>query len=287
MKKIILIGVAAILALSTVSCVESSSKYKAVVAEKDSLQSEMANLVAEYNETLDIINDIESCFAAIRESEGKLMIDLSSIERPSSSKKQRIASQMKQIQDIFVENKAKIEQLQSKVSEMEAFKKTIVRLESELKEQSSVVASLQKELKKKNIKIKELTGLVEQLDKNLESLYALNELQREELVNYDANLNKAWYCIADEKALKEAQIVTKTGLFSKELLNSEFNKDVFKQIDLRTVSTIETGAKKVKILTSHPTNSYSIETGEDGNAIIKILSQTQFWSVSKYLVVKK
>ncbi len=195
MKKIYLMGAAALLALSTVSCVENSSKYKNVVNQNSVLQSEKADLQAEYNETLSIINDIENGFAAIRESEGKLMVDISNIEGQTPSKKEQLAVQMKQVQDIIAENKTKIKKLQARVGQNNNLKKTITRLEG------------------------------------------------------------------------------------------EFNKEAFTQIDIRDIVSIETTGKRVKLLTSHPSDSYALEQGEDENVVIKILLPEKFWSVSKYLFV--
>jgi hypothetical protein len=44
-------------------------------------------------------------------------------------------------------------------------------------------------------------------------------------------------------------------------------------------------AKKARILTTHPKNSYSLEK-VDGQYVIEILDKKAFWSVSNYLVVE-
>ena len=57
------------LALITSSCVENSGKYKAAVAERDSLAQVNMALDSSYNQTLDILNDIEQGFAEINQQE--------------------------------------------------------------------------------------------------------------------------------------------------------------------------------------------------------------------------
>ena len=65
-----------------------------------------------------------------------------------------------------------------------------------------------------------------------------------------------------------------------------FDKNVFTRADLRTISSVTTGNKTIKIVSSHPEGSYKLVTGEDKNITIEITSPSKFWSVSKYLVVQ-
>jgi hypothetical protein len=104
----------------------------------------------------------------------------------------------------------------------------------------------------------------------------------------DAEMNTVWYCIATAKELKAAKIITDGGLFqSKKVLSGEFDHTVFAQVDQRSAVSVPTFSKKVKILSQHPVNSYSLVTGEDKNLTIEITDPARFWSVSKYLVVQK
>ena len=56
------------LAFATVSCVENSGKYKSAVAARDSLAQEKQALDSSYNQTLVLLNDIETGFAEINQT---------------------------------------------------------------------------------------------------------------------------------------------------------------------------------------------------------------------------
>ncbi|HET7733209.1 MAG TPA: hypothetical protein VFK73_05155, partial [Paludibacter sp.] len=164
---------------------------------------------------------------------------------------------------------------------------TIKRLQTELEEKTVQIQSLQAELEQKNIKITELTTTVSDQSKNIAEQQTAMEQQKSTIKGQDTDLNTVWYCVATAKKLKEEKIVSTAGLFqSKKVLDNEFDKDAFTQVDLRNVSSIPTNSKKVKILSLHPKNSYNLVTGADKYITIEITNPSKFWSISKYLVVQ-
>ena len=99
-------------------------------------------------------------------------------------------------------------------------------------------------------------------------------------------MSSAWYVFGTKKELKAQNIITKNGIFSKsQILQADFNRDYFVKIDIRNTKSIPLYSKKATILTSHPKGSYSIKE-ENGNKIITISDPKEFWSISKYLVVR-
>lgn len=292
MKRNLFLGLAVALAcFVTVSCVESSGKYKALVAQRDSLLSESVRLEADYNETMDILNDVENGFASIREKEGMIRNDLSNVEGKSASKKQQVAGDVAQIKELIEQNKAKIAQLEARLSKSgkdnKTLKVTIERLQKELDEKSELVAALSDELAKKNIKIDELTGTVNKLNTDLSEMSETSKKQMETIQAQDEDLNKVWYCVANQKTLKEAGIVTKNGLFGKKkLMDGDFDSKLFVKADKRELKSIPTGRKSIKILSSHPSDSYTLVKEDDQTITISITSPERFWSVSNYLVVR-
>lgn len=292
MKAIKFITVITLLAMTTVSCVENSEKYKKLVAERDSLQSSAMKLETGYNETLDILNSVDEGFAMIRAGESKMVTDMQGIEGKSGSKKEQVVSQIKQIKDILDQNKKKIEQLQ-KISNQLGNKNTtllatIKRMETELAEKNALIESLQNELSQKNIQISELSTTVKGLNSNIAEMKEVSTQQQSTIKTQDSNLNQVWYCIATSKELKTAQIVSGNGLFkAKTVLDKNYDVSSFKQADLRELSSINTDSKKIKILTNHPKESYTLTEGADKKVTINITNPQKFWSVSKYLVVQK
>ncbi len=291
MKTFKFFAVITVLLLSTASCVEKSDKYKTIVAERDSLQMQAQTIEAGYNETIEILNEVEAGFASIREIEGKMTLDLKSVEGDNTTKKQQIGMQLNQVKEILAQNKVRIEQLQRQSANSgktnSTLNQTIKRMQTELEEQTNLVASLQNELAKKNIKIEELSTTVENLNTNVAELRQVAGKQQDTIKDQDKNLNTVWYTVATASELKDAQIVSSNGLFRpKTVLDKEFDRSAFIQADLRIISTVTTSSKKAKVLSSHPQDSYTLVPDENKIITIEIINPAKFWSVSKYLVVQ-
>ena len=71
------------------------------------------------------------------------------------------------------------------------------------------------------------------------------------------------------------------------IMDGDFDKSAFTSADLRNLTRIETGSKKPKLLTSHPKESYTLTPGEDKLVTLEITDPAKFWSISKYLVIRK
>ncbi|MEA4982873.1 MAG: hypothetical protein VB066_09185 [Paludibacter sp.] len=292
MKAFKLITVITVLLFTTVSCVENSDKYKAILAQRDSLQMQAQTIEAGYKETIGILNDVEAGFASMREIEGNMMLDIKSVEGNNNNKKQQIAIQLNQLKEILAQNKKRIEQLQrqstQKGKESTTLALTIKRMQTELDEKTAYITSLQDELAKKNIKIEELVTTVDSLNTDITVLNQVSEKQQHTIKNQDININTVWYSVATYEVLKNARVISTNGLFRpRTVLDKDFDRSVFIQTDLRNMSSVTTGSKRIKILSSHPQDSYNLVKDENKIITIDIINPTRFWSVSRYLVVQK
>jgi chromosome segregation ATPase len=279
------------LVLVTTSCVENSEKYKVVVSQRDSLAMEKQVLDSSYNQSLVLLNDIETGFANISQNEREMKVNLKGVEGSKTSKRDLIAAQMTAIKMTMEQNRARIEELQrlsdksGKTNNM--LTATIKRLQTEMEEKGLQIQTLQAELEQKNIKINELNATVNVQSKSIADQQNELEQQKSALKQQDAGLNTVWYRIATSKILKAEKIVTSGGLFqSKKVLDNEFDNNTFIQADLRNILSIPTNSKRITILSSHPKNSYNLIPDTDKNIYIEIINPSKFWSVSKYLVVQ-
>ena len=291
MKTIKFYAIIATLVFATASCVENSVKYKAAVAQRDSLAIEKETLDSNYNQTIALLNDIEAGFAVISKNESQMKVNLKGVEGTTADRKKVIGAQMNAIKESMEQNKAKIAELRHLESKKRKansiLSETIKRLQSEMDAQAVQIQSLQAELVQKNIKIDELTTTVNVQSKNIADQQNVMEQQKSTIKGQDTDLNTVWYCVATSKILKESKIISASGLFStQKVMNSEFDKKAFTQVDLRNISSIVTNSKSVKILSSHPQDSYNLVAGADKKITIEITNPSRFWSVSKYLVVQ-
>lgn len=291
MKTIKFYATIAALAFITSSCVENSSKYKAIVAQRDSVEHAKQLLDSNYNQTLVLLNDIETGFSKINQNESQMKVDLKGVEGSKANKRQMIAAQMTSIKESMDQNKAKIAELRhlaaKKGKANSKLAETIKRLQTEIDEKGVQIQSLQAELDQKNIKITELNTTVSDQGKNIAEQQSVLEQQKSTLKEQDTNLNTVWYVVATPKQLKDKKIVSSGGLFQgKKLMKTDFDKKAFSQVDLRNISSIPTNSKNAKILSLHPEDSYKLVKGADKKITIQITSPAKFWSVSKYLVVQ-
>jgi len=248
-------------------------------------------LDSSYNQTLGIVNDIENGFSEITQTQKDMKVNLKGVESKSANKKELIAAQMTAIKQGIEQNKAKIAELRKLASkkgkENVKLLETIKHLQTEMDEKTAQIQTLQTELEQKNIKITELNTTVTVQSKNIADQQNVMEQQKSTIKTQDTDLNSVWYCVATSKKLKDAKILTNTGLFqSKKVLATDFDKSAFTQVDLRNVTSIPTNSKNAKIMSSHPVDSYKLVPGDDKNITIEILNPSKFWSVSKYLVVQ-
>ena len=291
MKTIKFYAIIAALVFVTASCVENSGKYKAAVAQRDSIAMEKQALDSNYNRSLVILNDIENGFSEINQTEKEMKVNLKGVEGKTTNKRQLIAAQMTAIKQGIEQNKAKIAELRhlaaknGKANIM--LTETIKRLQTEMDEKTVQIQSLQAELEQKNIKINELNTTVTVQSKNIADQQNVMDQQKSTIKGQDTDLNTVWYCVASSKKLKEAKVITGGGLFqSKKVMTDQFDMNAFTQVDLRNISSIPTNSRNIKFLSVHPKDSYNLVTGADKKITIEITNPSKFWSVSKYLVVQ-
>ena len=279
------------LVLVTSSCVENSGKYKAAVAERDSLAQVNMALDSSYNQTLDILNDIEQGFAEINQQESEMKVNLKGVEGAKINKRAVIAAQMTAIKEGIEKNKAKIAELRQLAAKNgkanNVLSATIKRLQAQMDEKDAQIQTLQSELNQKNITINELSTTVSDQSRNIAEQQSVLEQQKNTLKMQETNINTVWYVVATSKELKAAKVISTSGLFqTKKSLTNEFDNSAFTQADLRSVSTIPTNSERIKIMSSHPQSSYNLIKNEDKTITIEITNPSKFWSVSKYLVVQ-
>jgi hypothetical protein len=273
----------------TASCVETSSKFKSLLAERDSLQTQAQTIEDNYNETLDILNEVENGFQSIRESEGKMIVDLKSIEGQDATKKNQVIAEINHIKEILAQNRERISQLERKLNQSSKQNKilasTIERIQNELNEKSALITTLQEQLNQKEIKISELNNTINTITTDLENLRDTSNTQQQIINAQDENLNSVWYCIATRRELKEAGILSSGSIFKDK--KGEADMSIFVKADLRKLHTIFLNSRSVKLLSTHPEGSYSFEKSDDKLLTLIINNPEKFWSVSRYLVIKK
>ena len=280
MKKIIFMTA---LVSMIASCLDGFKSNNGGDRERDSLRNIIDQKDNELNDLMGTFNEIQQGFDLINEAEGRVNMMRMGAENNNSA--ENIRENMQFIQETLDENKRKIEELQSKLKSSSInsakLKEAINSLTQQLTEKNAELEKLRAQLAEKDVKIEQLSGTVT----NLQTENAQVKQQRDETAqiarNQDAQLNTAWYVFGTSKELKAEGILSKG-----EVLQGNYNKNYFTQIDIRKVNVIPLESKSASILTNHPAGSYTLLKDSKGKYTLRITDVAQFWSVSKYLVVK-
>lgn len=259
-------------------------------AENDSLQQAKIMLEEEVNDYFSTLNEVQQNIEKIKSAQNVLSVNPLSENTPEDVRR-KVREDMVYIKEMIRASQQELENLRTKLKrssfKLDDVEKTLAQLTKQLNDESTKVARLQATIVKKDSVITKLGTTVDSLGKNVEELTEQNEKKQEVIQKQDQEIHSAWYAIGSKKELKDNKIITSDGIFSpQKVLQTDFNKNYFVKVDARNARTIPLySASKAKILTNHARTSYTLEK-EKENYVLVITDPTEFWSVSKYLVVE-
>lgn len=274
------LGVVALLAscVSRQVAVEAESRsdsLELVVSAKDSLINAVFADINAISENLALIKSRENLITVAGESEGGC--------RPV----EEIDNDIKAIDRLLRENRAKIESLQRSAAQLrkanlriDGLEKMIADMNRQLAEKKAEVEQLRESLVRMGDEVKSLTEEVAVRSAEVENLSG-------EKVELQNQLNTVYYIVGAEKELRDAQIINKQGFIGRTLtVGRNSNFDSFTMTDSRLLSEVPVGQKKATLVTSHPEGSYELVT--DANKVVEkliITDPVRFWESSKILII--
>ena len=248
----------------------------------DSLQQIISQKNAELNDIMGTFNDIQEGFREINMAQGRVNLNGIASEKMS---KEDIMENISFIQRTMQLNRERIARLQQqlKSSSLNADKlsATIEGLTIQLNEKQKQIDQLEAQSKDKDLVIEKQGKEITRLNDNVGQLTASDAAKAEALQKQDKEMHTAWYVFGTKKELKSQGILKSSDV----LKSSDFNKNYFTRIDIRVVKSIKLYSKNVELLTSHPSDSYSLERDAQKQYILYINNPDAFWSVSRYLVM--
>lgn len=246
--------------------------------EKRTLELKLQQKDSTLNDVVSVLNDIEENVAAINLKGDEIRIRSNDIEFAEDNK-QWIIQEIQNMNYLREQNQKKIKGLQSKIkdsslkiNELEVF---IQRLMKQISAQEDQIADLQEQLAT--------------LDKEYTELFDAYQEQSELALEVMKELNEAYYASGSFDELNENHVIVKEGGFigigRNRKLKDDLNKDYFTKIDIFKKKEFEVFAKKINIITDHPSSSYRIvET--DNSMVIQVIEPKEFWKITKFLVVE-
>ena len=280
MKKLLI--VACLAAFFLTGCNNSKNNTPDLSSQqKDSLNSIIAQKDSELNDMIGTLNEIQDGLNQISEAENRVTL-LKNGE--GASKKQQLKESVQFIANRMQQNRELLAKLQKQLANSslqgDQLKKTIANLQKQIEEKDKQLQTLRQELDNKDIHIAELDETINNLNTKTNNLTTVNHQQSETINTQDKQLNTAWYVFGTKKELKEQHIIE-----DGKVMTGNFNKSYFTKIDIRELSEIKLMSKSAKLLTTHPSSSYTLLRDANKQYTLRITNSQLFWSTSKYLVV--
>jgi len=299
MKKLgILVTIVTVL-ISLTSCnqkkIDQLEKRNGELSEINTLQDSLLNDFMMY------FNEFEDNLAMIKEREN--IINMSTTDPEfQEDRKTQVLEDIQTINSLLVQNRSIIDSLTHRLEgsqgRVREFRRTIARLNKRLDEKSTEVQDLKGQLEQMDFAVASLNARVDTLTRvstnlrqrsdnqlaQIEQQEGLIEEQSEKIAFQTKSLNTAFYVTGTSKELKAQNVIESNR--AKTISNS-FDPSAFTKIDITSLQEIPIEAKKAKLLTVHPADSYVFESGESKKNLesLKITNPEKFWSTSKYLVV--
>lgn len=240
------------------------------------LNGKLSEKEAAMQEFISSFNEIQENLNAIKEKEK--IVSSTSSQGDVKSKEDQIKEDIQAIYDLMSKNKNRINSLSKKLKnsnlKLEGLEKMIENLQNSINLKDSEIAELKTKMEGLNIELSNLTTNYQEVE--------------QEVVAKTEEINTAFYAIGTSKELKEKNVISKEGGFigigKTTKVKEDFNKEYFTKVNIEQTASINIGAKKAKIITTHPSGSYKI-VGEKPVEKIEITNAKEFWSASKYCVI--
>lgn len=248
----------------------------------DSLSRIIEQKDNEINDMMELFNEVEEGFRLISEAENRVNLVKNG---EGADKAQRIRENIQFIQQRLSQNRELIAKLRQQLRESsikgDQLKRTLDNLLKQLEEKDGQLRDLRSQLEAKDIHIAELDQTISDLHQDVDNLKGESQQKSNTINTQDKQLHTAWFVFGTKKELKEQGI-----LDGGKVLQGNFNKNYFTKIDIRVEKEIKLYSKSAKLLTMHPSSSYTLARDSKNQYVLRINNPQIFWSTSKYLVIQ-
>ena len=289
MKKLMILVLAVVLFSSCHNYKKDTDRLMFV---KDSLQQEAAFRDSTIVGFLNDFSEIQANLDSIKKIEKLVTVQSASGRELNANQKKLILEDITLLNDLLKRNKELTASVQKKLKDSNL---KVGNLEKTMKEMQVMVDNLEAQTQEKDGEILVLKEDVRKLNVDISSLnekiaaVETQSQQKTQTIETQTNtMNKAYYAFGTTKELKENGIIEKSGGFigmgKTPVMLKDFNRDYFTEIDIRNFDYLRLMAKKAKLITVHPADSYHF-TGNKSSDTLFIDNSAEFWKASKYLVV--
>jgi len=289
-------SVALLVAVAVVFFVREN-KFKAQRTEA-ALVNENLNGIIEHRDS--VINDLVMTFNAIekdmnivREQENLLALSVDDPEF-TSDVRERIVSEIQQMNTMLEENRAKVKTLNKRLKQsglkIAALEDKMVLLEASIAQRDSSINVLKTDLVNRDFQLAELNTVIDSLDMEVVEREEAIQVKDALISQNQAELDKAYLASGNYKELEEKGIVAKEGGFlglgKSKVVPANLADNEFDQISISQTDRIDIHAKKAELISNHPDDSYQVVSNDSIVEYIQITQPQKFWKKTRYAVVE-
>ena len=286
-----------LLAVFAVVSINRAEKFKEQQTEAQMANESLIGIIEHrdsiINELVQTFNEIEEDMNIVREKENLLSLSDDNPEF-TNDMRERIVSEIRQMNALLEENKAKVIALNKRMEKsglkIAALEDKIVLLQKSIHERDSSIQVLKMELLDRDYYVAELTIAIDSLDMEVTERDETIQLKEEVISQNEAELDKAYLASGNFKELKEIGIVSKEGGFlglgKSKVVPADLTDSYFDQISIALTDKIDVNAKKAELISPHPADSYQVVSNDSIVEYIQITQPEKFWKKTRYAVVE-
>ncbi len=277
------------LALISSACSNKTEKTETTVEDQtkiaDATKADLEQAVADRDELLSLVSEISNGLSDIKNLESIVTTD--GTETPSQ--KAKIRSDIEAIQKALTDRRQRLAELEKKLSASNVYtsqlSQTIESMKKQIESQTQEINNLNAQLADAKAQIGTLNTQVDSLHTTVTTVTEERNTAQAQATDLTNQLNTVYIAFGTNKQLKSAGILQKKFLSKTKVLDKDFDHNAFVTADKRTYKgqTFQ-GAKKAKIVTNQPANSYTLVRQGD-SMVLTITNPEAFWANTSYLVV--
>ncbi len=263
--------------------------------EIDKLSLQNDSLVTVVNQRNEVLTEIVSAFNEVERNLDSVAVRQHLItvntQQPGElqqNQKARINSEIEAINKLMDANRQSLEKMTARLKKSNyknvQLEKTIETITKQLTQKDIELTAL-------NERLSGLNAQVAVLETSVVAITEESNQKSQQLAETTSALHTAFYVVGKSKDLQNANLIDRKGgllgIGKSSKLNSNIDNSKFTKIDYTQTTSIPVN-NYIKIITVHPTYSYSLEKDIKHKDLVKnivITDPEKFWSASKYLVV--
>lgn len=274
---------------SLFGCGQSDKGLMALIAERDSIKQvndEQTRRLTRINAMLETVNSTVDSIVA---KEGLLFVN---VQGDVPLTRADVLNNLENYERLLKHQSEKLDRLQKEMEradESESTSGLVSMLRNEIAVKDAMIAKLKEELKHKDVNIAQLrnqlasqNSIIQRHEETIAGLNQVNRIQTVALARQDEALNFCYVLVGTKKDLERKGVVKKGKLLS----DGALDRSKFAKVDIRKYLELPFSAKKPRILTNMPQQSYTLTKVGKKEFVLKINNPSDFWRISNYLVIQ-